>query len=67
MFKENIQNINIWTIHSKLTFSQFKNKFIFRYIGHKLPQLFPHYHVRWNYSATSYGKEAVDGLGGTIK
>ena len=64
MFRQNIQNINIWTDGP---FSQFKNKFTFSYIGHNLPHLFPHYHVAWNFSVTSHGKGDVDGIGGTIK
>ena len=64
MFRENIQNINIW-IDDPI--SQFKNKFTFSYIGHNLPHFFPHYHMTWNYSSTSHGKGAVDGIGGTIK
>ena len=45
---------------------QFKNKYIFVFIGITLPQLIV-YKVFRNYSATSHGKGAVDGAGGTIK
>ena len=64
MFGENIQNLNVWT---NGPFSQFKNKFIFSYIGHNLPHLFPHCHMTWNYAAISHEKGVVDGIGGTIK
>lgn len=43
-----------------------KITFIFIYIGHNLPQLFPHYHVTWNYSATIHAKGDASGLGGTL-
>ena len=43
-----------------------KINFIFIYIGHNLPQLFPHYHVTWNYSATIHAKGDASGLGGTL-
>lgn len=43
--------------------SQFKNK----YIVSILPTLDKIVHVQWNYFATSHGKGAVDGIGGTLK
>ena len=46
--------------------SQFRNKYIFEFIGITLPQLIV-YNVFWNYSATSHDKGAVEGVGGTIK
>ena len=42
MFKENIENIAIGIDGS---FVQFKNKFIFGFIGLNLAQLFLHYHL----------------------
>ena len=48
-------NINIW---ADGPVSQSKNKFIFSFIGHNLPQLLPYYHIIWNYSATYHGKGA---------
>ncbi|XP_048581390.1 uncharacterized protein LOC125561309 [Nematostella vectensis] len=43
--------------------SQFKNRFIVSFL-HKLEEVV---HVQWNFFATSHGKGAVDGIGGTIK
>ncbi len=46
--------------------SQFKNKYIFNY----LPSLCKRHHLdslNWNFFATSHGKGAVDGVGGTVK
>ena len=62
-FGDNVLDIEIWTYWPS---SQFKNKYIFVFIGITLPQLIV-YKVFWNYSATSHGKGAVDGVGGTIK
>ena len=39
-----------------------KINFIFIYIGHNLPQLFPHFEVTWNYSATIHGKGDASGI-----
>ena len=58
-----IHDTEIWTDGPS---SQFKNKYIFVFIGITFPQLIV-YKVFWNYSATSHGKGAVDGVGGTIK
>ena len=60
---DNVCDIEIWTDGSSI---QFKNKYTFRFIGITLPQLIA-YKVCWNYSATSHGKVALDGVGGTIK
>ena len=62
-FGDNVHGIEIWTDGPS---SQFQNKYFFRFIGITLPQLIA-YKVFWNYSATSHGKGAVDGVGGTIK
>ena len=62
-FGDNVRDIEIWTDGPS---SQFQNKYFFRFIGIALPQLIA-YKVFWNYSATSHGKGAVDGVGGTIK
>ena len=46
--------------------SQFKNQYIFSY----LPSLYKRYQLdslNWNFFATSHGKGAVDGIGGTVK
>ena len=62
-FEDNVHDIEIWTDGPS---SQFRNKYIFEFIGITLPQLIA-YNVFWNYSATSHGKVAVDVVGGTIK
>ena len=62
-FGDNVHDIEIWTDGRS---SQFKNKYIFEFIGINLPQLIA-YRVFWNYSATSHGKGAIDGVVGTIK
>ena len=61
-FGDNVHDIEIWTDGPS---SQFKNKYIFAFIGIILPQLIA-YKVFWNYLATNHGKGAV-GVGGTIK
>ena len=62
-FGDNVHDIEIWTDGPS---SQFRNKYIFTFIGITLPQLIA-YKVFWNYLATNHGKGAVDGVGGTIK
>ena len=62
LFGDTISKISVWTDGPS---SQYKSKFIFGYIGLCLPNLFPGYQIKWNYSATSHGKGAVDGLGNT--
>ena len=62
-FRDNVYDIEIWTDRPS---SQFKNKYIFVFIGITLRQ-FMTYKVFWNYSATSHSKGAVDDVGGTIK
>ena len=62
-FGDNVHDIEIWTDGRS---SQFKNKYIFEFIGINLPQLIA-YRVFWNYSATSHGKGAIGGVVGTIK
>ena len=61
-FEDNVHDTEIWTDGPS---SQFRNKYIFEFIGITLPQLIA-YNVFWNYSATSHGKGAVDGVSGTI-
>ena len=48
-------------------YSQYKNIYVFAFIGNKLPEIFPSPRSCWNYSATSHGKGAVDEVRGTIK
>ena len=48
-------------------YSQYKNKYVFAFIGNKLPEIFLSLRICWNYSTTSHGKGAVDGVGGMIK
>ena len=62
-FGDNVHDIEIWTDGPS---NHFENKYIFGFIGITLPQLIT-YKVFWNYSATSHGKGAVDGVGGIIK
>ena len=58
-----IKKIHIFTDGAA---SQFKNKYIFCFICVKLPALYD-IHISWDFFATSHGKGAVDGIGGTIK
>ena len=46
--------------------SQFKNKFLFCFLSTKLPSVVD-IQLSWNFFATSHGKGAVDGVGGTVK
>ena len=62
-FGSDVSELEVWTDGQS---SQFKNKFIFAYVGLILPKLFE-FGVTWNYSATSHGKGAVDGIGGLVK
>ena len=64
LYEDSVKNIEIWTDGPS---SQFKIKFMFGFIGITLPKVFPEYQITWNYSATSHGKGAVDGLRGTVK
>ena len=64
LFGDEIKEIDFWTDGSS---SQYKNKYVFAFIGIKLPEIFPSLKICWNYSATSLGKGAVDGVGGTVK
>ena len=64
LFGDEIKEIDFWTDGSS---SQYKNKYVFAFIGIKLPEIFPSLKICCNYSATSCGKGAVDGVGGTIK
>ena len=64
--KENFEGVRVVEVWTDGPTSQFKNKFIFGYIGKTLPDHF-NFHLTWNFSATSHGKGAVDGIGGTVK
>ena len=64
LFGDEIKEIDFWTDGPS---SQYKNKYVFAFIGIKLPEIFPSLRICWNYSATSHGKGAVDGVGGTTK
>ena len=64
MFRESIQNFNIWTDMAHLV--NLKISFIFSYISHNVPPLFLHYHhATWNHSAASHLKGALDVLEAT--
>ena len=52
-----VKQVEVWTDGPS---SQFKNKFIFAFIGITIPMRYK-FKVTWNYSATSYGKGYVDG------
>ncbi len=58
LFGQQVKSLTVWTDGPS---SQFKNKFIFNYIGQNVPQRFPDYRIEWNSSATSHGKGAVEG------
>ena len=62
-FGDNVHDTEFWTDRPS---SQFKNKYIFAFIGITLPQV-EAYKIFWSYSATGNAKGAVDGVGGTIK
>ena len=58
--------INNFDIFSDGPSSQFKNQFVFNY----LPNFCNAYDIEklsWNFFASSHGKGAVDGIGGTVK
>ena len=63
-FGDEIKEIDFWTDGPS---SQYKNKYVFAFFGIKLPEIFLSLRICWNYSATSHGKGAVDGVVGTIK
>jgi hypothetical protein len=46
--------------------SQFKNKYIFRFLAN-CEKMFGDLHLSWEFFATSHGKGAVDDVGGTVK
>lgn len=62
-FSSDVKHCEIWTDGPS---SQFKNRFMFAFVGFTLQKSFD-FSVSWNYSATSHGKGAVDGIGGLIK
>ena len=62
-FGDNVHDHEIWTDGPS---SQFKNKYIFGFIGITLSQLIA-CKVFWNYLVASHCKGAVDGVGATIK
>ena len=47
--------------------SQFKNKYLWAFLSSSFQDMFPNLHVEWHFFATSHGKGAVDGVGGTVK
>lgn len=47
--------------------SQFKNRYIWFFLSTTLKETFPDVSTEWHYFATSHGKGAVDGVGGTVK
>ncbi|XP_067247442.1 uncharacterized protein [Chanodichthys erythropterus] len=47
--------------------SHFKNKFIWSFMSTIFGEIFPSLKVEWHFFATSHGKGAVDGVGGTVK
>lgn len=48
--------------------SQYRNKSVFFLMATRIPQLFPQLKsVTWNYSESGHGKNAADGVGGTLK
>ena len=57
-FGTDVKQVEVWTDGQS---SQFKNKFIFAFIGITIPMRYK-FKVTWNYSATSYGKGYVDGI-----
>ena len=61
--EEAVTNVDIFSDGSS---SQFKNQYVFNFLSalrelHKLESL------NWHFFATSHGKGAVDGIGGTVK
>ena len=46
---------------------QFKNKYLWAFLSSSFQDMFPNLHVEWHFFATSHGKGAVDGVGGTVK
>ena len=62
-FGADVKRVEVWTDEPS---SQFKNKFIFAFIGIIIPMRYE-FKVTRNYSATSHGKGAVGGIGGLIK
>lgn len=47
--------------------SQFKNKYNWFFLSTTLKQMIPEVSIAWHFFATSHGKGAVDGVGGTVK
>ena len=62
-FGADVKQVEVWNDGPR---SQFKKKFAFAFIGIPIP-VRHEFKVTWNYSATSHGKGAVDGIGGLIK
>ena len=63
--KENHPGVNEVHMFSDGPSSQFKNKFIAQLLNSLTQSL--HLRLFWHYFATSHGKGAVDGIGGTVK
>lgn len=48
--------------------SQYRIKSMFFFISRRIPDLFPQFRsITWNYSESGHGKNAADGVGGTLK
>ncbi|KAL2102344.1 hypothetical protein ACEWY4_001512 [Coilia grayii] len=47
--------------------SQFKNRYVWFFLASSFKEMFPNVNTEWHYFATSHGKGAVDGVGGTVK
>ena len=62
--KQNVNNIKIIHYHSDDAPSQYKNKGLVNLCHHRLDQGI---NAVWNFFATSHGKSACDGIGGTVK
>ena len=61
-FPVTVKKVDIWSDGPR---SQFKNRFIIAALP--LLQKLSNILITWNYFASSHGKGAVDGIGGTIK
>ena len=62
-FGADVKQVEVWTDGAS---SQFKNKFIFAFIGITIPMRYE-FKVTWNCSATSHEKGPVDDIEGLIK
>ena len=62
---EKFPQVKVIDIFSDGAASQFKNKYMFKYLCH-LQELLG-LQLQWHFFATSHGKGAVDGIGGSLK